>query len=372
MTPTDQSSSRPTKQSALRRTFHWLDERYQIQTLVDFANHKSVPVHGASVWYYFGGISLFLFIIQVVSGIMLLMYYRSGADSSFESVRFIITKVQFGWLVRSVHSWSANLMVLAVFIHMFSVYFTKAYRKPRELTWFSGIGLLMLTLVFGFSGYLLPWNELSFFATRVGTDMTGVLPGIGHILLTLVRNGEEVTTNTLSRFFGLHVAMLPGIFTALLGLHLILIQRQGMHAPHAWEQLPNEEKKTMPFFPNFVMRDMLVWLIVLNVLALLAVFYPWELGHKADPFASAPSGIKPEWYFMFAFQTLKFIPAKILFFDGELVGILAFMIGGLFWCTVPLWDRKSVLQLRNRQLNYIGIGIVAFMIIMTILGYSLG
>jgi len=300
-----------------------------------------------------------------------LMYYRSGADSSFESVRFITSKVTFGWLMRSLHSWSANLMVLAVFIHMFSVYFTKSYRKPRELTWFSGIGLLGLTLGFGFSGYLLPWNELSFFATRVGTDITGILPVVGKPMLELLRNGEEVTTNTLSRFFGLHVAMLPLIFTGMLSWHLLMIQRQGMHEPRSWEEKPETEKKTMPFFPNFVMRDMLVWLIVLNVLAVLAVFFPWELGKKADAFASAPSGIKPEWYFMFAFQTLKFLPSKMLFLDGELVGILAFMLGGLLWCTVPLWDRKSVVSLRNRTLNYIGIGIVAFIIVMTILGYSL-
>ncbi len=354
------------------KTYAWLDERFELKALVEFAKHKYVPVHSRSLWYYFGGISLFLFIIQVVTGILLLMYYRSGADSSFESVRFITTKVQFGWLMRSIHSWSANLMVFAVFVHMFSVYFTKAYRRPRELTWFSGVVLLALSLGFGFSGYLLPWNELSFFATRVGTDIVGVLPGVGKLMLVLLRNGEEVTTNTLSRFFGLHVALLPGIFTAVLGFHLLLIQRQGMHAPRSWEDLPESERQTMPFFPNFVLRDALVWLIVLNVLAVLAVFFPWELGHKADPFAPAPAGIKPEWYFMFAFQTLKFIPSKILFLDGELVGILGFMIGGLLWCTVPLWDRKSVIQLRNRQLNYIGIGVVAFIIIMTILGYSLG
>lgn len=360
-----------TKENVQVRVYKWLDSRFQLGALVEFAKHKTVPVHSASLWYYFGGIALFLFIIQVITGIMLLMYYRSGADSSFESLRFIVSKVSFGWLMRSLHSWSANLMVFAVFVHMFSVYFTKSYRKPRELTWFSGVGLLGLTLAFGFSGYLLPWNELSFFATRVGTDMTGVLPVIGKPLLELMRNGEEVTTNTLSRFFGLHVAMLPLIFTAMLGWHLLMIQRQGMHEPHSWEEKPESAKKTMPFFPNFVMRDLLVWLIVLNVLAVLAVFFPWELGKKADAFASAPAGIKPEWYFMFAFQTLKFLPSKIWFLDGELVGILGFGLGGLLWCTVPLWDRSSVIGLRNRTLNYIGIGVVAFIIVMTILGFSL-
>jgi quinol-cytochrome oxidoreductase complex cytochrome b subunit len=371
MNPSTRTPS-PSDAPRSERLYAWLDDRFQLQALVNFAKHKYVPVHSMSLWYYFGGISLFLFIVQVITGILLLMYYRSGADSSFESVHFITTKVQFGWLMRSLHSWSANLMVLAIFIHMFSVYFTRSYAKPRELTWFSGIALFGLTLGFGFSGYLLPWNELSFFATRVGTDMTGVLPFVGKTLLVLLRNGEEVTMHTLSRFFGLHVALLPGIFTALLGFHLLLIQRQGMHEPHSWETGPESEKKKMPFFPNFILRDLLVWLIVLNILAVLAVFFPWELGQKADAFASAPAGIKPEWYFVFAFQTLKFIPAHIFFLDGELVGILLFMVGGLLWCTVPLWDRASVIGLKRRQMNYLGIAVVGFIVIMTILGYSLG
>ena len=146
--------------------YRWFDERFKLDALVEYMRGKVVPVHSHSIFYYFGGISLFLFIVQVLTGILLLMYYRPGADSAYESVRFIISNVEFGWLIRSLHSWSANLMVFAVFIHMFSVYFTSAYRRPRELTWLSGIALLGLTLSFGFSGYLLPWNELSFFATR--------------------------------------------------------------------------------------------------------------------------------------------------------------------------------------------------------------
>jgi len=142
------------------RLFNWFDERYKIRGFIEFMSHKSVPQHRHSIWYYFGGVSLFLFIIQVVTGILLLLYYRVGEDSSYESVQFIVSKVKFGWLIRSIHSWSANLMILAVFIHMFSVYFTKAYRKPRELTWVTGFLLLILSLTFGFSGYLLPWNEL--------------------------------------------------------------------------------------------------------------------------------------------------------------------------------------------------------------------
>lgn len=316
------------KQPLWKRMYSWVDERVHLEDLVHFLGKKYVPIHRHSVWYYFGGVSLFLFIIQVLTGILLLLYYKSGEELAFESIQFIMSKVQFGWLIRSIHSWAANLFILAVMIHMFSVYFEKAYRKPREMTWLTGMLMFFLALAFGFSGYLLPWNELSFFATKVGTDIAGIVPFIGKPILEFLRSGEEVTGATLSRFFGFHVAVFPGVFTLLLGAHLILVQRQGMSEPLGMENAPENKHKTMPFFPNFLLRDLLLWLIVLNLLAILAVFFPWELGKKADPFAPAPAGIRPEWYFLFMFQTLKFIPPKIWFLDGEIVGI------GL--------DRKSV------------------------------
>jgi cytochrome b6 len=353
------------------RIFQQLDERLQIQEVINFAKKKSVPVHRESIWYYFGGVTLFLFIIQVITGILLLFYYQASADQAFESIRFIMSEVKFGWLVRSVHSWSANLMVLAAFIHMFSVFFTKAYRKPRELTWVTGMLLLLLSLGLGFTGYLLPWNELAFFATKVGTDMVSVLPAIGEPLLRFLRGGDEVSAATLGRFFGIHVTIMPIVFIGMLVVHLVLVQRQGMSEPIGWKELPVEGRKTMPFFPNFLLRDLLLWLLVLNVLALLAVFFPWELGEKADPFIPAPQGIKPEWFFVFMYQALKFLPAKILFIEGESLGIFTFGIAGVLWLLVPFWDRKGARGEKSRTLNYLGIGIVIFIIVMTILGYTL-
>jgi cytochrome b6 len=352
-----------------KRLYRWVDERVDLRDLVEFMGKKYVPLHRHSVWYYFGGVSLFLFIIQVVTGILLLLYYKGSEELAFESIRFIMSKVSFGWLIRSIHSWAANLFILAAMIHMFSVYFEKAYRKPREITWLTGMLMFVLALGFGFSGYLLPWNELAFFATKVGTDIAGVIPVIGKPIMIFLRGGEEVTGATLSRFFGFHVAVLPGIFTILLGIHLILVQRQGMSEPLEFDSAHPTERKTMPFFPNFLLRDLLLWLIVLNLLAILAVFFPWELGNKADPFAPAPEGIKPEWYFLFMFQTLKFIPAKVWFIDGEVLGILLFGIAGVLWMLVPFWDRKSARGERNRFVNYLGIFAVLFIIIMTIIGW---
>jgi quinol-cytochrome oxidoreductase complex cytochrome b subunit len=351
----------------LHTIYEWLNERLELDGFVKFMAKKQVPVHRHSVWYYFGGVSLFLFIIQVLTGILLLMYYKSGEELAFESIHFLMSKVQFGWLVRSIHSWAANLFILAALIHMFSVFFERAYRKPRELTWLTGMLMFFLALGFGFSGYLLPWNELAYFATKVGTLIAGVVPVVGKPIMTFLRAGDEVTGATLSRFFGIHVAVMPGIFTVLLAVHLLLVQRQGMSEPLHLEGTP--DRKTMPFFPNFFLRDVALWLLVLNLLAILAVFFPWELGHKADPMASAPAGIKPEWYFLFMFQTLKYIPGKLWIFDGEVVGILLFGAAGALWTLVPFWDRKSSRGEHNRLVNYIGLFAVLYMIALTIIGW---
>jgi cytochrome b6 len=350
---------------ALDKLWQTLDERFNLTPLVDFATHKEVPRHRLSWAYYFGGLTLFFFLVQVTTGILLLLYYRPTAEAAFESVQFIVTRVPFGWLVRSVHSWSANLMVLSAFAHMFSVYFMGSYAKPRELTWWSGFALLGLAMGFGFSGYLLPWNELSFFATRIGTDMVSKVPFAGAWLLKFLRGGEEVTGATLTRFFGFHVAVLPMITTALLGLHLALIQRQGMHVP---EHLAEEAKsrKPTPFAPNFMLRESVVWLAGLAALAALGAFFPWELGTKADLFAAAPAGIHPEWYFLFMFETLKLIPAHVLGIEGELIGLGVFGLGGLVWFLVPVLDRGSRTGHRSRAFLVLGWLLLAYIVSFTL------
>ncbi|MCF6268934.1 MAG: cytochrome b N-terminal domain-containing protein [Melioribacteraceae bacterium] len=357
------------KNKKIEKVENWLDERYDLSPIRNLIQHKKVPVHGHSIWYYMGGISLFLFMIQVFTGLLLLMYYIPGEDSAYESVQFIITKVDFGWLIRNLHSWSANLMVFFIFIHMFSVFFTNSFRKPRELTWVTGFFLLLLAMGFGFSGYLLPWNELAFFATKVGTDIVAVVPFIGDSLKVILRGGEDVTGATLSRFFGLHVAFLPAIFTTLLVIHLFFVQRQGMSEPEEFEKLTEDQKKYIPFFPNFVLQDALLWIIVLIVLLSLTLFFPWELGLKADALASAPIGIKPEWYFMFMFETLKLLPANIWFIEGEAVGIFAFTIAGLIWMLIPFINFSKKKDLNNKIVRWIGIFSLLYMIAFTIKGY---
>jgi quinol-cytochrome oxidoreductase complex cytochrome b subunit len=355
----------------LARVRGWLNDRFHWAELLGPLTKKSVPVHSLSYWYFLGGITLFLFLIQVWTGILLLLYYRPGANEAFESVQYIMTRVQFGWLVRSIHSWAANLMIFTAFAHMFSVVFLRAYRKPRELTWISGMLLLFLAMGFGFSGYLLPWNTLAFFATKVGTEITGQVPVIGHSLMVFLRGGEDVTGATLTRFFGFHVAVLPGLTTLLVLLHLALVQNFGISVPPGvearWKAAPNEARQ-MKFFPSFFLRELMAWYIALGVLGALAAILPWELGTKADPFASAPAGIRPEWYFMFMFQTLKKIPAKLWFVDGEVVGILVFGAAGLVWTLLPFFDQAGGGRGRKFIMGA-GIFALAYIIAMTCYGY---
>ncbi len=351
------------------RLWEWLDRRVGLAEVEKLAKKKEVPVHRHTFWYYLGGMTLFLFLVQVTTGILLIFYYRPSADEAYESVQFLMAEVEFGWLIRSIHSWAANLMIFTLFLHLFSVWLLKAYRSPREVTWLSGMGLLGLAMAFGFTGYLLPWNELAYFATKVGTEITGAVPLVGSFLLRVLRGGDEVTGATLTRFFGIHVALLPLLTTFLLGLHLYLVQKHGMSVPPTLEGQGNP-KRPMPFLPNFLLRDMVGWLSALAILGALAAFFPAELGLKADPFAPAPIGIKPEWYFMFMFKTLKYLPAHILGIEGEVVGILGFGIGGLFLLLVPFLDRPTARGERSHLFTWIGIMVIVYMIVLTYLGYT--
>ena len=349
----------------------WLDERIDLSGIRHFIAEKGVPIHTQEVWYYLGGMTMFLFGVQVFTGILLLLYYRPSSAEAYESVQFIVTQVRFGWLIRNVHSWSANLLIALAFAHFFSVFFLKSYRKPRELTWLTGILLLFLMLGFGFSGYLLPWNELSFFATKVGTGIAGAVPVIGPFTLRLLRGGDDVTGATLSRFYGLHVAILPAITTALVLAHLLLVQRQGMSVPLSIErrEKAGERLPQMKFFPNYILRDVLAWYVVLAVVAALAAFYPWELGTKADPFAVVPPGIRPEWYFLAMFHTLKLVPSHVLGFEGEHLGVVAFGLVAVFLVLVPFLDRRASRGERSPVFTVLAALGLVYLVVFTIIGH---
>ncbi|ACF12126.1 Cytochrome b/b6 domain [Chlorobaculum parvum NCIB 8327] len=363
--PVDRPDPNPFKDSKTSALGAWFQERfYVIMPILDYLKKKEVPKHRLSFWYYFGGLGLFFFIIQIITGLLLLQYYKPTEADAFASFLFIQGEVPFGWLLRQVHAWSANLMILMLFIHMFSTFFMKSYRKPRELMWVSGFILLVLSLGFGFTGYLLPWNELAFFATQVGTEVPKVAPG-GAFMVEILRGGPEVSGETLTRMFSLHVVLLPGLVMLVLAAHLTMVQILGTSAPIGYKEaglIKGYEK----FFPTFLAKDGIGWLIGFALLIYLAVMFPWEIGVKADPLASAPLGIKPEWYFWAQFQLLK----DFKFEGGELMAIILFTIGGVVWLLVPFIDRQASQEKKSPIFTIFGILVLAFLLINTYRVYA--
>lgn len=204
----------------------WIDERLGLTTIYNTVFDRDVPK--VNWWYTLGSATLFLLVMQILTGIFLTVYYVPSPDHAYESVQYIMNDVTFGWLIRGIHHWGASLMVLFVFIHMLRTFFMAAYKFPREITWLTGVFLLLATLGMGFTGYLLPWNQRAYWATTVGTEIAGTVPLIGDFILRILRGGNDLSAMTLARFFSVHIWFLPAIILLLLGIHLYLVVRIGI------------------------------------------------------------------------------------------------------------------------------------------------
>lgn len=345
----------------------WLDARLGLHDALKFAQKKQVPVHKHSVWYYMGGIALMLMAIQVATGVLLMVYYQPGLEAAHSSILRLNSSVDFGWFFRSLHSWGANVLIAVLVFHLFSAYFMKAYRQPREFTWYTGLILMVIALGFGFTGYLLPWDDVSFFATKIGLDIASKMPVLGEFAANLLRGGHNIGQATLSRFFVIHVAVLPILTLGLLGIHLLMVQVHGMSEPAFFKKLDAAKKTYEKFFPNFLLKDVLVWLLALNGLAALVTLCPWGLGPEADPFGAAPVGIKPEWYFLAPFQFLKLVPAQVGPFEGELFGALMMIVICSGMALVPFYDKGDSPE-KARIATFYGIVLLLGIIVFTIWG----
>ncbi|MBI4730905.1 MAG: cytochrome b N-terminal domain-containing protein [Chloroflexi bacterium] len=211
-----------------KNIFAWFDERLGLNDLYKATLDRPEPK--GNWWNTLGSASLFLFVLQGLTGIFLTVYYTPSPDHAYDSIQYIMTGVEFGWLIRGIHHWGASLMVMVVFIHMLRVFVTASYKYPRELTWLIGVGLLLVTLGMGFTGYLLPWNQKAFWATTVGTAIAGSVPWVGEFILKALRGGTDLNALTLSRFFSAHIWILPVMLAGLIGVHLFLIIKHGESA----------------------------------------------------------------------------------------------------------------------------------------------
>ncbi len=359
--PADAEAALPAADTRMGGFYRALLKRYPIWPVIQFFLGKKVPEHKHSAWYMLGGIALFFFVIQIITGILLMVYYKPGQP--WQSVNRIVMEIPFGALIRSMHHWSANLMILTLFLHMFSTLFMKAYRAPREGTWITGFILLTLVMLFGFSGYLLPWDDLSFFAVRIGVSEMEKVPVLGAFAAGLARGGPDVTMETIGRFYALHVVILPLLVLVLIGLHLLFIQIQGVSEPDSFAALPEDKKKYRNFFGDFMIGEIPVWLFMFGLLIALSAAMPRGLAAEANPMGAAPEGIKPEWYLLAPYQTLKLFPGKLEFVGMAMMGLAPLMVIAL-----PFLDKEVPSGKRGIMITRIAIGGLIGFLGMTIWG----
>ena len=214
----------------MSNVYDWFQERLEIQAIADDITSKYVPPH-VNIFYCLGGITLTCFIVQVATGFAMTFYYRPTVTEAFASVQYIMTEVNFGWLIRSVHRWSASMMVLNMILHVCRVYLTGGFKKPRELTWVTGVALASVTVSFGVTGYSLPWDQVGYWACKIVTGVPDAVPIVGGLLVEVLRGGVSVGQSTLTRFYSAHTFVLPVVAVVLMLTHFIMIRKQGISGP---------------------------------------------------------------------------------------------------------------------------------------------
>ncbi|MCI0652603.1 MAG: cytochrome bc complex cytochrome b subunit [Planctomycetes bacterium] len=312
----------------------WLHERVPISSAtLSHLTNEPVPNHMRRWWFALGGTPAYLFIVQIFTGILLAFYYQPSPATAYESVSYITNEAAYGWYLRSVHKWAATLMVAAVVLHQIRVFFTGAYRKPREINWLIGMCLLGCTLVMGFTGYSLVYEQLSYWGATVGANIAESVPWIGGVVKSLILGGDAYNERTLSRFYVLHAAVLPTLMILLIGIHIAIIRIQGVTEL----RFRGDESASPPhfrFYPDHFFTELTIGLVLMILLSALATLFPAILGAKADPLTT-PEVIKPEWFFYVTFRWLK------LFSVTTAVLSMGFIVFVMFaWPFIDAWIRR--------------------------------
>ena len=282
----------------------WLYERIPINTVeLKELTNEPVPNHLKRWWFALGGTPAYLFVVQIVTGILLAFYYQPSSETAYESVEYITNHATLGWYLRSMHKWAATLMIAAVILHQMRVYFTGAYRRPRELNWMIGMALLCCTLLTGFTGYSLVFEQLSYWGATVAANISDAVPLVGGPAKQLLLGGDAYNERTLSRFYILHAAVLPATIIVLVGIHIMFIRLHGITELRSKDEEPDKPRH-FDFFPDHVLTELMIGLVLMIVLSALATLLPAMMGPKADPLTT-PEVIKPEWFFYVSFRWLK-------------------------------------------------------------------
>jgi ubiquinol-cytochrome c reductase cytochrome b subunit len=344
--------------------WNWVDERLRLSAIFRATLTEYMVPANLNLWHTLGSILVVCFVIQVVTGMLLLVYYVPDAGRAFDSVKSISDTIPFGWLVRRIHAMTSHLFVLALFLHLLSTLYMRAYKKPRELQWMTGMILFGLVMLAALSGYLLPWSQLSYWATTVATNSAGSIPFIGHDLVLWLRGSPKVTQFTLGRFFAMHVSIIPFAILMVIGIHLLFLRLTGISVPGGKDK---EKVRRVPFYPQMITKEIFsifIFLAILNVLIfyLPQLNFPEDALHPADPL-STPAHIKPHWYFLANYQTLKLVP-------NEFLGIILQVALGVLLFFLPFLDRSSESRPLARRLfvSLVTLGVASY-IALLVWGY---
>jgi len=339
----------------LKSIQNWIEVRIGLDELVRAQLTEYFVPKNINIFYTLGFVALAGFVIQVLTGLLLLAYYIPHPDHAFRTVQHIMVSVPYGWLFRLMHVVGSNLIVVAVGCHMLSVFFMNSYKKPREMTWVAGATMLLITLAFCLSGYLLPWSQLSYWATTIVTNIPSALPLVGEYAVEFSRGGPNVSGATLGRFFALHVGILPALLLTFAGMHLFLVRRIGISSPPFGRAGENKTGNAFhhddhpggyPFFPHFVLKEAYMVLAFLAVMFCIITFAPTlylpeDANIPADPLKT-PAHIKPEWYFLAPYQMLKLVPNKFVGISLQILVVSLFLL----WPFLDVKEEDNMLKRR--------------------------
>ncbi|MBU6481415.1 MAG: cytochrome b N-terminal domain-containing protein [Nitrospirae bacterium] len=341
--------------------YTWLDRRLNLKSVERTLLDEPIP-GGASWIYVFGSATLFLFLLQALTGMFLAIYYAPTPDHAYDSIQFIEEQVTFGAFVRGLHHWGASGMVVAIGLHMLQTFLYGAYKPPREVMWMVGVVLFLIVMAFAFTGYLLPWDQTAYWATQIGLNMVGTVPLVGEFLMKVMRGGEVLGALTLSRFFAVHVLFLPAILVTMIAAHLFILRRVGPAGPWTDERASLDRET---FYPRQVYMDAVVMLAVFVILASLALLVSFPLTDKANPSDTSFVPV-PEWYFLFYYELLKYVhgPLEPL---ATWVLPMVVILGLFFW---PFIDRNPARNPIKRPAALVS-GLLFLLVVFSLLGISL-
>jgi len=355
----------------------WVDERFPLlDTWKEHLSEYYAPKN-FNFWYFFGSLSLLVLVIQIVSGIFLTMSYKPDALFAFASVEYIMRDVQWGWLIRYVHSTGASFFFIVVYLHMFRGMMYGSYRKPRELLWIIGVVIYLALMAEAFMGYLLPWGQMSFWGAQVIVNLFSSVPFIGNELSVFIRGDFVISDATLNRFFALHVAAIPLVLVGIVFVHIVALHKVGSNNPDGIEIKKNKGADGhpvdgIPFHPYYTVKDIMATVAFLIVFCAVVFFAPDVGGYfleannfiPADPMKT-PAHIAPVWYFTPYYAILRAVPPM---FGSQFPGVIAMGIGAIAIVFLPWLDRGAVKSIRYRGPIYKAF-LAAFVISFLGLGY---